>query len=143
MKNGHGGKRPGSGKPKGVKWPSTLDKEQARELVRQMVCAAIRPLVEAQISNATGIRYLVVRQKSTGKFLRRVGATGETHDPDTELIEIWEKDPSVQAFSDLMNRALDKAKEQEQEIKITGEAELIAKLLAGRKRAAEARAGTP
>jgi hypothetical protein len=40
--------------------------------------------------------------------------------PDTEahedIIEVWEKDPSVSAFTDLMNRALDKPKEQEQEI---------------------------
>ena len=31
---------------------------------------------------------------------------------------MWEKDPSVQAFADLLNRALDKPKEQEQEVKL-------------------------
>jgi hypothetical protein len=31
MKSSHGGARPGGGKPKGVRWPSTLRKEEARE----------------------------------------------------------------------------------------------------------------
>lgn len=93
-----GGTRPGAGRPKGAKGKRTLDKEAKRELVARMVAKELRPMLEAQISNAKGIRYVVVRQKSTGKFLRRLGATGETHDPDTESIEVWEKDPNVQAF---------------------------------------------
>ncbi len=47
------------------------------------------------------------------------------------------KDPSVQAFTDLMNRALDKPKEQPQELQISGSLELVsARLLAARKRLA-------
>jgi hypothetical protein len=142
LKKSHGGKRKGAGKPKGVKWLSTLDKEQARAAVRSMVVAALAPLVEAQIENAKGIKYLVVREKATGKFLRVGELRAGSLKPDEEIIEVWEKDPCVQAFTDLLNRAIDKPKEQEQEIKLTGEAELISKLLAGRKRAAEARGGT-
>jgi hypothetical protein len=134
-----GGKRPNAGAKKGSKHKATISKEQAREALRHIVLAHMDEMTAAQVSNAKGIRYLVVRQKSTGKFLRRVGATGETHNPDTEIIEIWEKDPSVQAFTDLMNRALDKPKEQELEVKLSGDEALIAALLAGRKRAAEAR----
>jgi len=37
LKSTMGGKRPGAGKPKGTKWPSTLRKEEARELVRRYV----------------------------------------------------------------------------------------------------------
>jgi hypothetical protein len=33
---------------------------------------------------------------------------------DLEIIEVWEKDPSVQAFTDLMNRTIDKPVEQVQ-----------------------------
>lgn len=131
-----GGKRPGAGRKKG---PTALDKEAAREAVRVKVFAELSPLVAAQISNAKGIHYLVVRDKATGKFLRVGKGRAEKLNPTEEIIEIWEKDPSVQAFTDLLNRALDKPKEQEQEIKLTGEADLISKLLAGRKRAAEAR----
>lgn len=121
-----GGKRQGAGRPKGSKTAATIareqtaavlltEKEAARVVLQARVFAAMAPLVDAQIANAQGIKYLVVRQKSTGKFLRRVGATDQaTHDPDTEIIEIWEKDPSVQSFTDLMNRAIDKPVEQVQ-----------------------------
>lgn len=117
-----GGKREGAGRKKG---PQTLEKEALRELVRRKVARKLARMVSAQISNACGIRYLVVRQRSTGKFLRRVGATGETHDPETEIIEIWEKDPSTPAFTDLLNRALDKPKEQEQTITLTGQVNIV------------------
>lgn len=117
-----GGKRTGAGRPKG---PQTLEKEAMRAIVRKIVARRLIPLTKAQISNALGIRYLVVRQKSTGKFLRRVGATGDTHDPDSEIIEIWEKDPSIQAYTDLLNRTIDKPADQIQEIKLTGEVNIV------------------
>lgn len=132
-----GGKRPGAGRPKGQE---TLDKEAARQIVRAKVYEHLSPLLDAQIANATGIKYLVVRDKASGKFLR-VGEGQAKLAKTEELIEVWEKDPSVQAFTDLLNRALDKPKEQEQEIKLSGDDALIGALLAGRKRAAEARKG--
>jgi hypothetical protein len=115
---GHGGKRPGAGKPKGSKSQKTLDKEAARAVARQIILAELQPMIEAQISNAKGIFYLVVREKTTGKFLRVSAGKAEKLNPAEEVIEIWEKDPSVQAFTDLMNRALDKPKEQEQDVKL-------------------------
>lgn len=140
MKSTHGGARPGAGKPKGHKAKSTLAKEAARELTRQLVTRHLKPMIKAQVANAMGIKYLVVREKGSGKFVRVTEAMAKMKQGSTEeIIEVWEKDPSVQAFTDLMNRAIDKPKEQEQEIKLTGEAELIDKLLAGRKRAAEAK----
>src|SRR5260370_31239538 len=114
-----GGSRPGAGKPKGYKHQKTLDKDAAREFVRQRVIAALGPLVDAQITNAQGLKYLVTRDKKTGKFVRVTEAMARIRQQDTEqleTIEIWEKDPSVYAFSDLLNRALDKPKEQVQEI---------------------------
>lgn len=133
----NGGKRPGAGRPKGTKNLSTITKEQAREALRQIVLREMDALVAAQLAHAKGISFLVVRDKKTGKFTRltetRAKATLAT---DEEIVEIWEKDPSVQAFTDLMNRALDKPKEQEMEVKVTGSDELIAKLHAARARMA-------
>ena len=106
-----GGKRPGAGKPKGYKHQSTLDKIAARELVRQRITAELGPMLDAQIANAKGIKYLVVRQKTTGKFLRVAESLAGKLNPDEEIIEVWEKDPSVQAFTDLLNRAIDKPTE--------------------------------
>lgn len=110
------------GKPKGYKAPATLSKEQAREAVRLIVLKHMDGLLSAQIAHAQGLKYLVARNKKTGKF-ERVSAERMEHllasDSDSELetIEVWDKDPSVQAFTDLMNRALDKPAEQ---IKHTG-----------------------
>ena len=46
----------------------TLEKEAARERVRELVRADLDPLVLAQIAKAKGISHLVIRNKKTGKF---------------------------------------------------------------------------
>ena len=117
------------GKPKGYKHQKTMDKEAAREFVRVTVTAALQPLLEAQIANARGLSYLVTRDKKTGKFIRVTEAMAKVKQGDSEEhIEVWEKDPSVMAFTDLMNRAIDKPKEQPQEVAMTLSDELLTKL---------------
>lgn len=136
----NGGRRPGAGRKKGSKNKTTLDKDALREHVRHRVAAELDPLLDAQITHAKGIKYLVVRAKQGGKFLRVTEAMAKRRElaDDEELIEVWEKDPSVQAFTDLLNRALDKPKEQEQEIKVTGELVIIERLQRARKRVSDA-----
>ena len=109
------------GKPKGHKAPATLDKLAARDYVRQRVSAQLGPLLDAQIANAVGLKYLITRDKRTGKFIRVTEAMARVKSgTDEEIIEVWEKDPSVQAFTDLLNRALDKPAEQEQAVAVQG-----------------------
>lgn len=142
LKKARGGARPGAGMPKGTVTKKTIEKEAARDALRQIVLEQMKPLAQRMIVSAMGIGHLYTRDK-TGKFTKienqaevdRLLTTGE-EDKD---YWIFTKDPSVQAFTDLMNRALDKPKEQEQEIKLTGEAALIEKLIAGRQRAAQVR----
>lgn len=134
-----GGKRPNSGPKKGTKYAPTLSKEASREALRQIVLREMDSLVASQIANAKGIQYLVVREKKTGKFVRATAGSAEKLKPDEEIIEVWEKDPSVQAFTDLMNRALDKPAEQLQEIKVTGELNIVGRLQAARARLAKAK----
>jgi hypothetical protein len=110
----------GSGKPKGYKAPQTLTKLAARDFLRDKVIAAMEPMIAAQIASALGISFLMVREKTTGKFLRVGKGAAEKLNPDEEIVEVWEKEPSVQAFTDLMNRALDKPKEQEIEVAHSG-----------------------
>jgi hypothetical protein len=121
-----GGARPNSGPKKGfnpktgTKEAPTISKEMAREALRQIVLREMDALVSAQIVNAKGLSYMVLRDKATGKFLR-VGKDAAQHlKAGEQEIEIWEKDPSIQAFTDLFNRALDKPKEQEQDVHIKG-----------------------
>lgn len=104
---GRGGKRPGAGRPRGSRERNSLEREAARELVRQRVTADLEPLLAAQLANAKGLSYLVTRNRKTGKFIRVV-EVGARVAPNEEIVEVWEKDPNVQAFADLMNRALGK-----------------------------------
>lgn len=115
-KGKHGGKRAGAGRPKGSKNPETLSKEAAREALRVMVTEHMRPMTEAQIASACGVKYLVARQKKGGKFVHLTAELAEAiiagEDTEHEAMEVWEKLPNVQAYTDLMNRALDKPAEQ-------------------------------
>lgn len=112
-RNGRLGGRPkGTGHLKKPNLAVRWTKEVAREAVRQQVTAQLRPLVNAQIANALGLKYLVTRDKKTGKFVRVTEAMARVKQHSTEeTIEVWEKDPSVHAFTDLLNRALDKPTE--------------------------------
>jgi hypothetical protein len=104
-------KRPyyGGGMPKGHKTRKTLEKEAAREALSQRVFEDLEELVEAQIASALGLKVLAVRDKGTGR-VRRVAAPNANVElgRDEEAIEVWTKDPSTRAFSDLMDRALGK-----------------------------------
>lgn len=114
------------GRPTGARSASTLSKEAARELVRQRVLRDMEPMVAAQIAHAQGISHFMLRDKKTGKFERiteqaQIEAALNADDAqEGSSYYIWTKDPSVQAFSDLMNRALDKPKDQEQDVKVSG-----------------------
>jgi hypothetical protein len=101
-----------------------ISKRIARDIVRARITEHFAELIDAQIAQAKGLKYLVARDDS-GKF-RRIGP-GELAD-GAEHVEVWEKDPSTAAFTDLMNRAIDKPKEQEQEVIIHNSEELLARL---------------
>lgn len=120
----HGGKRAGAGRPAGTKNASTISKEQARDALRAVIISHMDEMVAAQVAHSKGLKYLVYRDKS-GKFVKvtqeMMDAWAKGTQPEDITLEVWEKDPSVQAFTDLMNRALDKPKEQEQEHNISGE----------------------
>jgi hypothetical protein len=134
-----GGKRPGAGRPKGttgIKQKATLSKEAAREALRVIVMREMDEMSAAQIAAAKGLKYLVARHKKGGTF-RPVRNVLEAIKDEEQIIEVWEHRPSTQAFTDLMNRALDKPKEQMQEIEVHGLEGLAERLARGRERAGE------
>ncbi|HEX6038904.1 hypothetical protein [Longimicrobium sp.] len=136
-----GGRRPGAGRKPGN---NGAEKEELRRLLRERVAVQWGPMIDAQIENAKGIKYLVVREKKTGKFVRVTEAMARAKaklGDGEEEIEVWEKDPSVQAFTDLANRTIDRPAEQPLDVNVTGEVNLVARLVAGRKRVAEAKHG--
>jgi hypothetical protein len=119
LKNNHGGARPNAGMPKGHKTRKTIAKEEAREIARQLITRELEPLIMAQIENAKGISHFFLRDPDTKQFKRITDAdeieraieAGEEH------YRIYTKDPNVHAFTDLMNRALDKPAQQ---VNVTG-----------------------
>lgn len=128
-----GGARRGAGAPKGKRGQhaKTLEKLAARELARQIITRHMEPMILRQIAHSMGIGHLYTRDKS-GKFTK-VESQAKVDELLTQGEEdkdywIFTKDPSVQAFTDLLNRALDKPKEQEQEIKVSGEVTLVEKV---------------
>lgn len=52
-----GGKRTGSGRPKGMKNKKTLEIEEARAILRKMVFQDLEPITRAQLELAKGLWY--------------------------------------------------------------------------------------
>lgn len=120
------------GMPEGHVTEKTRSKEEAREALRVIVMREMDDLVAAQIANAKGLSHFFLRDPKTKQFIKIEDAkaieTALNSGDEGSYYWIHTKDPSTQAFSDLMNRALDKPKEQVQEIKLTSDDELLAKL---------------
>ena len=120
----NGGARPGAGRPAGQKMQKTLEKEAAREFVRQMVTDNLAPMLKAQIAHASGVQHFFLRDPSTGQFKRITdpdeieAALNAPNAGEGSTYWIFSKDPNVQAFTDLLNRALDKPTEQ---VHVTGD----------------------
>jgi hypothetical protein len=73
-------------------------------------------LLEAQLDNAEGIRHLMMRDPKTGKFERLMDDAKQIDKAlkTKNAFWIYTNDPNVQAFSDLLNRAIDKPAEHVQ-----------------------------
>lgn len=143
-----GGYRPGAGRKKDTtstrqeRVQRTIEKEALREQARRIIGPHLKRLLTAQIAHAEGLKYLVTRDKKTGKFVRVTEAMArhksEQGGDALETIEVWEKDPSVHAFMALLDRLLDKPKEQEKEVRLTGEASLMERVSRARLRLVKA-----
>lgn len=138
----HGGKRSGAGRPKGTKDPQTLTKELAREAARRQIIEEQDALIAAQIQHAKGIQHFFLRNEKTKQFERvkdpKLIQAALNKGEEGSFYWIFTKDPSVQAFTELMNRALDKPAEQitiDQTVTVI-HTELNRRIAEGRKRAA-------
>ncbi len=127
------------GKAKGFKAPATLEKEAAREAVRQRITQRIVPLVDAQIDSAIGIKHFFLRDEfGQWKRITKPERIEEALNAGKGYW-IYTKDPNSQAARDMLDRAIDRPKEQVQEIAVTNTDALVASLMAGRQRAAAAK----
>jgi hypothetical protein len=99
------------GRKPGSKGKNNDLKDELRKFLRKKVAKEFGPMIDAQIAQAKGISYLVVREKLTGKFVRVAETRAKLTNPAEEIVEVWEKDPSTQAFDSLANRTIDKPAE--------------------------------
>lgn len=112
---GKGGFRPGAGRPKGSTGPQKAtisaneEKALAREVIREHIRQHIPDIIRAQVENAKGVQYMVLRA-SDGSFVR---ATDEKQ-VDAALASgdaayrIYTKEPHTAAASMLLAYAADK-----------------------------------
>jgi hypothetical protein len=140
------GEKRKAGRPKGttgIPHKATIDKALAREVVRGYLEKHMPRMVSAQVESSCGLAHLMLRNEDGTWAKAPVGMTEDqmlavlNGDPTRNMISL--KDPNTQAFNTLAAYYLDKPKEQEQELKLTGDADLIAALMAGRQRAAKAK----
>lgn len=135
------GKKTG-GRQKGTRNVATVEKELdiawERELIRRQVLQQRGPMIDAQIDHAKGVYYMLIRRPD-GTYSR---ATDESQINAAvaiggEALKVFTQAPNPQSFSTLMAYAVDKPKEQPQEVQISGTLELVAsKLSTARKRLA-------
>lgn len=132
-----GGARPNSGPKPGTKHEATLAKEVARARYQERMTRRFDALLDVQFETATGISQFVYRDEA-GRFK-------VIDDPDElaaclsqgKALRIFTRLPNAQAQTDILNRTMDKPKEQEQVISISGELTIVeARLLTARKRLA-------
>lgn len=124
------------GKPKGYKHVKTIEKEMERERLRQLVVQHMEPMTLAQIEHAKGVSYMVLRLPD-GTFARATDAAqiDAACKAGGEAFRIFTQAPNPASYKDLMDRALDKAQEPPQELKLTGTLSIVReRLLAARKR---------
>ena len=100
------------GRPKGGKNHRTIYKENAARIASEMILKELEPMINAQIAHAKGIDHFFLRDPRTKEFVQvtepsTIQAALNKGEKDS-YYWIRTKDPNVQAFTDLMNRALGK-----------------------------------
>lgn len=130
------------GPKKGTKFAKTLAKEELRAILREEVAKSWRPMIRAQVDNCTGISHFMLRDPESGQFKRLTdpdqiaAALNAPNAAEGSTYYIYAKDPSIQAFTDLANRTIDKPTET-MDVHVTGDEARLQRLQEGRKRAAK------
>jgi len=106
-----------------------VNQELYREQVRQFVTANLQPMLEAQLEHSKGVQYMVLRMPD-GTYARAtdVKQIDAACAVGASAFKIMTQAPNTQAFVALMDRALDKPREQPQDINIKGTIDIPALL---------------
>jgi hypothetical protein len=111
-----GGKRNGAGRPKGSVEAHTLRKLAVRQRFLKRFEEDAEKLYAAQFAQAMGTKFLVARDRKSGKFIpldeektKLMLACGQADE-----MEIWDRPPSTQAFVALADRSIDRPTEHQE-----------------------------
>lgn len=109
------------GYPKPARGP--LSKRVLREAYVELVVPRIQEIVLAQAAKAIGVSHLIARD-ADGKFTRVTDMAPELLDALLKAggtrFEVHLRDPDMNAITDLLNRVMDKPKEQKHEVEVSG-----------------------
>lgn len=120
VKGKHGGARPGSGKPKGSKWPTTILKDSAKAELQEMILSQLKPIVRAGIKAATGVDHMMLRDEETGLFKKLTteeeiaAALNAPNAKEGSTYWIHTLAPNIPALVTLLDRAIGKPVEEVQ-----------------------------
>lgn len=108
-KGSHGGARPNSGRPAGGENTATIAKRETREAICAIVRKELEPIVKAQVLNAQGVSYMMLRQKD-GSFTRAtdVKQIDAACAAGSIAFQIFTQQPNQQSAAMLLGYAADK-----------------------------------
>lgn len=134
-----GGRRPGAGRPKGAKdrvprLSAPQVRAAGREFAERWISKRLERYLERLDARAMGLSYLVVRDPKTGKFVRvtRETLAAAQAQGGGEAIQVWEKEPCIQALREALDRLLGRPDEY---VEHGGSVEIGQALEAARQRA--------
>lgn len=125
--------------------PRTPSKAEMREVYRAYWTTRMLALLQAQESRVVGISHFMLREPSTGQWKRLTDPDeiqAALNHPDAEAgstYYIHTKDPDGKDIQDVLNRVIDKPKEQAMEV-VVRDGDLVNKLDRAKERARKEKA---
>ncbi len=101
-----------------------------REVYRTLALPRMRDIVEGQIAKAVGVSHFMLRDPESGQWRRLTdpdeiqAALNHPNAAHGSTYFIHTKDPDVPAITDILNRCMDKPKEQEQTVDVNAKLEM-------------------
>lgn len=123
------GKKTG-GRTKGTKNVATIERELdlawERELLRRQILTRRSAMTEKQMDHAEGVAYMILR-KPDGTYARATDAAqvDAACAVGASAFKIFTQAPNPQAYSTLMAYAVDKPKEQAQDLNIKADVNIL------------------
>lgn len=113
-----GGARPNSGPKKGSQHAATIsaheEKQITRSVIREHIRSHIPAIIAAQVDNAKGVPYLILRDPATGAYVRATDekqvdeALARYNAGDESALKFFTKEPHQGSASMLLAYAADK-----------------------------------